>query len=72
MNSHQLSVRRSPPPNSPPNTSYEPTDDEIRAACARIRAGWDESERRKRAGLPPEYGLVELATVTPGVLEGRR
>jgi hypothetical protein len=68
MNSHRISVRRSPPPNTP----YQPTHDEIRAACARIRAGWDESERRKRAGLPLEYGLVELATVTPGVLEGRR
>ncbi|HVC95782.1 MAG TPA: hypothetical protein VND64_18965 [Pirellulales bacterium] len=68
MYSHRLSVRPSPPPNS----SYQPTHDEIRAACMRIRAGWDESERRKRAGLPPEYGLVELAMVTPGVLEGRR
>ena len=23
-------------------------------------------------GLPPEYGLVELAMATPGVLDGRR
>ena len=68
MNSHRSSVRRS----SPPNTFYQPTNDEIRAACARIRAGWDESERRKRAGLPREHDLVELAMVTLGVLEGRR
>ncbi|HVC92845.1 MAG TPA: hypothetical protein VND64_04095 [Pirellulales bacterium] len=54
------------------NTAYLPMHDEIVAACARIRAGWDESERRKRAALPPRHNWVELATVTLGVLEGRQ
>jgi len=68
MSSRHSSVSRP----SAPNTPHLPTRDEIQAECARIRAGWDESERRARAGLPPGHDLVELVMVTPGVLEGRR
>ncbi|HUY33001.1 MAG TPA: hypothetical protein VMV69_09485 [Pirellulales bacterium] len=55
-----------------PNTSHAPSLDEIREACARIRARWGEAERRKRAGMSPEVAAVEMRTVTPGVLDGRR
>jgi hypothetical protein len=54
------------------NSPYAPTSDEIRTECARIRAGWNESEYHKRAGLPPGRDLMELVPVAFGVLEGRR
>lgn len=34
--------------------NYEPSAREIRRACAEIRQGWSEQERRKRAGLNKE------------------
>jgi hypothetical protein len=68
MSSHESSVCR----RSPPNTPYTPTNDEIWTECARIRAGWNESEYHKRAGLPPGRDLLELVPVAFGVLEGRR
>jgi hypothetical protein len=56
----------------PPNTRYSPTHDEIWAECARIRAGWNESEYHKRAGLSQGRDLLELVPVVFGVLEGQR
>lgn len=56
----------------PPNIPHEPTPDEIRAACERIREGWGESESRKRAGLPPEGTTLQLSAIALGVLDGRR
>lgn len=32
----------------------DPTPEEIRAACAEIRAGWTEEEKRRRRGLPQD------------------
>lgn len=32
------------------NVKREPTHKEIRAACARIRAGWSDAERLRRSG----------------------
>jgi hypothetical protein len=55
-----------------PNAPHAPSLDEIRDACAKIRAGWGEAERRKRAGMSAEVAAVEMRTVTPGVLDGRR
>jgi hypothetical protein len=55
-----------------PNTPRVPSLDEIQEACAKIRAGWGEAERRKRAGMSPEAAAVEIRMVTPGVLDGRR
>jgi hypothetical protein len=34
--------------------NYEPTVRDIRRACASIREGWSDQERRKRAGLGKE------------------
>ncbi len=31
---------------------HNPTRQDIRDACQEIQAGWSDSERRKRAGLP--------------------
>ena len=36
--------------------NYEPSVREIRRACASIREGWSDQERRKRAGLAKEEG----------------
>jgi hypothetical protein len=55
-----------------PNAPHVPSLDEIREACAKIRSGWCEAERRKRAGMSAEAAAVEMRTVTPGVLDGRR
>jgi hypothetical protein len=68
MSSRDPSVNR----RAPPNTPYSPTRDQIQAECARIRAGWDESEHHKRAGLPPGRDLLQLVPVAFGVLDGRR
>jgi len=68
MNSRDLSIRS----RSRPNTPYSPTNEEIRAECAQIRAGWNETEHQKRAGLPPGRDLLELFPVVWGVLDGRR
>jgi hypothetical protein len=32
-----------------PSRSIDPSEEQIAAACARIRAGWSEYERRKRS-----------------------
>lgn len=62
---------RAPQRRLPPNASQEPSPEQIRRACARIRSRWDEAERRKRAGLA-WAGTIELASVTLGVLDGCR
>ena len=43
---------------------YDPSEEEIAAACAEIRAGWSEHERRKRAAwamtAPVEVVEIEV------------
>ncbi len=43
-------MRRLPPHSRP---FYLPMADEIAAECRRIQSGWDETEKKKRAGLNP-------------------
>ena len=39
----------------------DPTPDQIRVACARIRSTWSDTERLKRAGYDPKrYPRVEV------------
>lgn len=42
---------------------YDPTPEEIRAACAAIRATWSENERRKRSAWSVDQQQVELKEV---------
>lgn len=50
----------------------EPTPAEIRAACAKFRAGWSETERRRRAGLSPTPAPLMPPEVSLGTLDGRQ
>lgn len=65
-------TRRGKPLRRPLNVPYQPTPEDIEAACARIREGWRESERRQRAGLSPVPRAIVPMQLTPGVLDGRR
>ncbi|HVA48867.1 MAG TPA: hypothetical protein VNH11_21045 [Pirellulales bacterium] len=60
-------------PRPRPNVeTYWPTPDEIAARAAAVRSTWSPHQLRVRAGLSPEENAVEIATVTPGALDGRR
>ena len=61
------------PPRTRPNAQDPwPSQEEIAACTAAIRASWSPHQRRVRAGLSPEINAVEIAVVTAGTLEGRR
>jgi hypothetical protein len=44
------------------SVAYEPTPEQIRAACLEIQADWSESERCNRAGYA--YGLRPISNST--------
>lgn len=39
---------------------YDPSEEEIAAACEQIRAGWSESETRRRAAWAVSEPVVEI------------
>jgi len=46
-------------------TPYDPSEEEIAAACEQIRAGWSEHERRKRMA----WAVSEPVTVAAVEIE---
>lgn len=50
-----------------PGRWYHPTEDEIAAACARVRAGWDDADEQRRIVDPGQRRIhVDVRSHGPG------